>query len=64
MSEFEINKVPAATPDFQTLAAAQLAELFPEVVQDGKVSFEALQAILGDDLISGRGGEIRSFLAW
>lgn len=50
MSELDYNGVPSTTPDLKTEAAQKLQELFPEAIQDGKVSFEALQAILGEDL--------------
>ena len=45
-----INKVPATTTDFTTEAANKLAELFPEVVADGKVDIEKLKTILGVDV--------------
>lgn len=44
-----INQVPETTPDFTTEAANKLAELFPEVVADGKVDLEKLKTILGVD---------------
>ena len=53
MSDFDFEEVPSSTPDFKTEAARQLAELFPEAVEDGKVNFDALQTVLGDDLVSG-----------
>ena len=49
----EHNEVPCATTDFATEAASQLAELFPEVVADGKIDVAALQAVLGDDAATG-----------
>lgn len=49
-----INKVPEATPDFTTEAANILAELFPEVVADGKVDIEKLKTILGVDVDDAR----------
>lgn len=42
-----INEVPGTTPDFTTEAANQLAELFPEVVADGKVDIDKLKTLLG-----------------
>ena len=39
MSE-EIHETPSTTPNFQTELAAQLAELMPEVIADGKVDVE------------------------
>lgn len=49
----EIQQVPAASPDFQTDIACQLADLLPEVVADGKIDVAALQAVLGDDMATG-----------
>lgn len=49
-----INKVPETTPDFTTEAANKLAELFPEVVADGKVDIEKLKTILGVDVDDAR----------
>lgn len=46
----EIQRVPAATPDFQTEIGRQLAEMLPEIVADGKIDVVALQAVLGDDM--------------
>lgn len=48
----EIQQVPAATPDFQTEIARQLAEMLPEIVADGKIDVAALQTILGEDAAS------------
>lgn len=45
----ELNEVPSTTPDFTTEAASQLAELFPEVVADGKINLDTLKAILDVD---------------
>ncbi|WP_370513877.1 hypothetical protein [Corynebacterium sp. zg331] len=49
-----INQVPETTPDFTTEAGKQLAELFPEVVADGKVDLEKLKTILGLDVDDAR----------
>ena len=48
MSE-EIHETPPTTPNFQTVLAAQLAELMPEVVADGKIDVEKLKELLADD---------------
>lgn len=53
MSEI-INEVPSTTPDFTTEAASQLAELFPEVVADGKINLDTLKTILDIDVEDGR----------
>lgn len=49
-----INQVPHRTPNFATDAASKLAELFPEVVADGKVDIEKLKTILGADVDDAR----------
>lgn len=46
----ELNKVPRTTPDFTSEATKKLAELFPEIVTDGKVDLDKLKIILGDDV--------------
>lgn len=48
MSE-EVHETPSTTPNFQTELAAQLAELMPEVVADGKVDVEKLKELLDGD---------------
>ncbi|WP_022919749.1 site-specific DNA-methyltransferase [Ruania albidiflava] len=48
MSE-EIHETPSATSNFQTELAAQLAELMPEVIADGKVDVEKLKELLDGD---------------
>lgn len=48
MSE-EIHETPSTTPNFQTELAAQLAELMPEVIADGKVDVEKLKGLLDGD---------------
>lgn len=49
-----IKKVPQTTPDFTTEATQKLAELFPEVVADGKVDIDKLTTILGVDVDDAR----------
>ena len=49
----EHNEVPCATPDFATEAASQLAELFPEIVADGKINLDTLKTILDIDVEDG-----------
>lgn len=44
-----IYKTPSGTPDFKTDLAAQLSELIPEAIADGKVDVEKLKELLGDD---------------
>lgn len=48
MSE-EIHETPSTTPNFQTELAAQLADLMPEVIADGKVDVEKLKELLDGD---------------
>ncbi|MGP5735936.1 site-specific DNA-methyltransferase [Candidatus Corynebacterium faecigallinarum] len=45
----EIHETPSTTPNFQTELAAQLAELMPEVIADGKVDVEKLKELLDGD---------------
>jgi adenine-specific DNA-methyltransferase len=47
--DYEINKTPSATSNFQTELAAQLADLAPEVIADGKVDVEKLKELLVGD---------------
>lgn len=61
MSE-QIHEVPSASPNFKTIAAQQIAQLFPEVVSDGKIDLSMLDTILGSDTI--RGGDERFGLTW
>lgn len=50
----ELNEVPRTTPDFATEAATKLAELFPEIVADGKINLDTLKTILDIDVEDGR----------
>lgn len=43
------HETPSTTPNFQTELAAQLAELIPEVIADGKVDVEKLKELLDSD---------------
>lgn len=45
----DIHETPSTTPNFQTELAAQLAELIPEAIADGKVDVVKLQELLGSD---------------
>jgi len=45
----DIHEVPSTTPNFKTEVAAQLSELFPEAIADGKVDIVKLKELLGDD---------------
>lgn len=49
----DIFEVPGATPHFRTELAAQLAELVPEAVADGKLDIEKLRELLADDVADG-----------
>ena len=46
----EIYETPSTTPNFRTELAAQLAELVPEAIADGKVDVEKLKELLDDDV--------------
>lgn len=45
----EIHETPSTTPSFQTELAAQLADLIPEAIVDGKVDVEKIKELLGSD---------------
>ncbi|WP_295836151.1 site-specific DNA-methyltransferase [uncultured Microbacterium sp.] len=45
----EIYETPSSTPNFQTELAAQLADLIPEAIADGKVDVEKLKELLDGD---------------
>jgi len=49
----DIYETPSTTPDFKTELAAQLAELVPEAVGDGKVDVVKLQELLATDAADG-----------
>ena len=49
MSEDDIHETPSSTPNFRTELAAQLAELVPEAIADGKVDVTKLQELLDGD---------------
>ncbi len=49
----EIYETPSTTPNFRTELAAQLAELVPEAIADGKVDVEKLKELLDDDVADG-----------
>lgn len=46
----EIYETPSTTPNFQTELAAQLADLIPEAIADGKVDVEKLNELLDGDV--------------
>ncbi|WP_375399954.1 site-specific DNA-methyltransferase [uncultured Amnibacterium sp.] len=45
----EIYETPSTTPNFQTDLAAQLADLIPEAIADGKVDIEKIKELLDGD---------------
>ncbi len=45
----DIHETPSSTPNFQSELAAQLADLIPEAIADGKVDFTKLQDLLSTD---------------
>ena len=49
----EIYETPSTTPNFQTELAAQLADLIPEAIADGKVDVEKLKELLASDAADG-----------
>jgi adenine-specific DNA-methyltransferase len=46
----DIHETPSTTPNFKTEFAAQLAELLPEAIADGKIDVEKLKELLGEDV--------------
>ena len=56
------NKMKMQTPDFTAVNIAKLAALFPSVVVEGKVNFDLLRSILGDDVFTDEAYEFRSCL--
>src|SRR5665811_786314 len=48
-SSENIYETPSTKPSFKTELAAQLSELIPEAIADGKVDVEKLKELLGDD---------------
>lgn len=52
MSE-EIHETPSTSPNFQTELAAQLADLIPEAIADGKVDVGKLKELLDGDAADG-----------
>jgi len=46
----DLYETPGTTPDFKTELAAQLSELVPEAIADGKVDVEKLKELLSDDV--------------
>lgn len=53
MHEDDIHETPSSTPNFRTELAAQLAELVPEAIADGKVDVAKLQELLDGDAADG-----------
>ncbi len=49
----EIFETPSSSPNFQTELAAQLAELVPEAIADGKIDVTKLQELLATDFADG-----------
>lgn len=46
----DLYETPGTTPDFKTELAAQLSELVPEAIADGKVDVEKMRELLSDDV--------------
>ena len=49
----DIHETPSSSPNFRTELAAQLAELVPEAIADGKVDVAKLQELLDGDAAEG-----------
>lgn len=50
----EVKEIPAATPNFRTELAEQLAELVPEAITDGKIDTKKLEELLDGDVADTR----------
>jgi adenine-specific DNA-methyltransferase len=61
IEQMDIYETPSGTPNFKTELAAQLSELIPEAIADGKVDIKKLAELLGED--AGEDGE-RFGLFW
>ena len=46
----DLHETPSGTPNFKTELAAQLSELVPEAIADGKVDVEKLKELLDEDV--------------
>lgn len=46
-----MDKLKLETPDLTAANIQKLAELFPGVVAEGKVNFDLLRTMLGDDVM-------------
>ena len=53
-SEIEVNETPGNTPELKTELARQISGLAPEAFLDGKVDFEKLKELLGEDVSEDR----------
>jgi len=49
IEQVDVYETPSGTPNFKTELAAQLSELVPEAITDGKVDVEKLKELLDDD---------------
>ena len=48
-----MDKLKFETPDLTAENVAKIAELFPGVVIEGKVNFDLLRSMLGEDVFGG-----------
>ena len=53
-----MNKLKLETQDGNAMDAKMIAELFPVAVTEGKVNFDALRTLLGDDIFGDEAYEL------
>ena len=52
--EDNFHEVESTSPDYQTQAAHDIAQLFPQAVSDGKIDIDVIKTLLGEDVSSTR----------
>jgi adenine-specific DNA-methyltransferase len=53
-SEMKVNEIPGHTPELKNELALQISDLAPEAFLDGKLDFEKLKELLGEDVSEDR----------
>src|SRR5699024_9384315 len=44
------NRIPSSSPDLTQVNIEKMKELFPEIVTEGKVDFDMLKTVLGEEI--------------
>ena len=52
--ESEIKETPRSTPELKTELAFQISSLAPEAFLEGKIDFDKLKELLGEDISEDR----------